>query len=46
MSIIKSGRLVTNKSKMKFGKNLAKVVAMSDAEWYAFWMNYKYFPVF
>lgn len=27
---------------MKFGKNLARVVELSDPEWAPFWINYKY----
>lgn len=27
---------------MKFGKNIGKVVELSDPEWSPFWINYKF----
>lgn len=27
---------------MKFGKNIGRVVELSDPEWSPFWINYKY----
>lgn len=27
---------------MKFGKNIGRVVELSDPEWSPFWMNYKF----